>query len=730
MFNSIFLLFLGSCTNVEAQVSRNDTLQLDEVVVSASRFGEIKRLLPFQIEQIMSQEISFRNAQTSADVLAQSGQIFVQKSQAGGGSPILRGLEANRILLVVDGVRMNNAIFRGGHLQNVLRIDQQMIEQVEVVFGPNSVVYGSDALGGVIHFRSKMPTLSLTNKPLLQTSAMARYSSAANEKTTNVTFNYGRQKWGSLTSVSFSDFGDVRQGENRRKEYPDFGKRYFYTVQQQGQDVMRPNPDPNRQIGTAYAQLDLFQKVLFRPTAKSTHVLNLHYSTTTNVPRYDRLTVVSNGLPRFAEWYYGPEKRLMASYQSFYFGSKYYDELQVTAAFQRIEESRNSRTFGRDLLKSQVESVLAYSLNMDAQKKSGRNTFRYGLEWVYNSVHSEATNTDRSSGSQTAADTRYPDGGSSMNWLALYGTNHLQLAEKWFLQGGLRLNQVNLRAAFVSREFFPFPFDHAAQASTALTGNLGVVLIPGVKSKVSLLGSTGFRAPNVDDLGKVFDSQPGLVIVPNPMLKPEYAYNLEVSVEKWLANMLKFNGTVFHSWLQNALVTSPFQLNGKDSLLYNGQMSRIIANQNELRAAVRGMSLELNLYPAKGWRVMATYNVTKGTIQQSDKNRSPLDHIPPQYGKGSVEWTYKKWRMEALSMFNGWKRIEEYRLNAEDNESGATPDGMPSWWTLNLRAACRLSPTLTIQFAAENLLDTNYRMFASGVSAPGRNVLIALRASI
>ncbi len=154
-----YIFYLALIINTVPALSQqtgllSDTLQLDEVVISAGKFEQQKRTLPFQIEQISAKQIAFRNSQNAADMLMQTGQVYIQKSQGGGGSPVLRGFESNRILLVIDGVRMNNAIFRGGHLQNVLRIDQSMLERTEILLGPSSVVYGSDALGGVIHFQN------------------------------------------------------------------------------------------------------------------------------------------------------------------------------------------------------------------------------------------------------------------------------------------------------------------------------------------------------------------------------------------------------------------------------------------------------------------------------------------------------------------------------------------------------------------------------------------------
>ncbi|MCB0457504.1 MAG: TonB-dependent receptor plug domain-containing protein, partial [Flavobacteriaceae bacterium] len=148
--------------NFQIGLSENSFV-LDEVIVSANRFQESQRDVAQPVQVLNAKKLSFLNQQTSADVLQSSGNVFVQKSQMGGGSPVLRGFETNKVLMVVDGVRMNNAIYRGGHLQNVITLDNSMLDRLEVVFGPGSVVYGSDALGGVMHFYSKNPSLSYTD---------------------------------------------------------------------------------------------------------------------------------------------------------------------------------------------------------------------------------------------------------------------------------------------------------------------------------------------------------------------------------------------------------------------------------------------------------------------------------------------------------------------------------------------------------------------------------------
>ncbi|MBO0939179.1 TonB-dependent receptor [Fibrella sp. HMF5335] len=717
-----YLLFSLLTTLTYAQT---DTVRLNTVTVSATRFVQPARLSPYQIETVSRERIAFLNQQNTADLLQQTGNVFVQRSQGGGGSPVLRGFEASRVLLVVDGIRLNNAIFRAGHLQNVLRIDPAMLERAEVLFGPGSTLYGSDALGGVLYFQTRNPDLS-AGGTTFRPNAYVRAASATGERTAHVDLSIGTRRLGFLTGVTAASYGDVLQGANRSAAYPNFGKLLQYVDNASAPDQIVVNPDPNRQVGTAYQQLDLLQKVLFQPAEGIRHTLNVQYSTTGNVPRYDRLSEVTAGRPSYADWYYGPEKRLLTAYQlAVTRPTTAYDQLQVSAGYQAIEESRNSRRLGAATLKRQVENVGVWSLNADAQKQLGSHAFQYGLELTHNNVASTATRLNVKTGAITPADTRYPDGGSTLQTVALYLSDRLTISPVLNLQAGLRFTLTNLKATFRDKTFFPFPYNDIQQSPTGLAGSLGAVFTPTTASKISLLGSTGFRAPNVDDLTKVFESSPGTLIVPNPTIKPEYTYNVELSASQWLGDLLQLSGTVYHTWFENAIVVDAFTFNGASTVVYDGKDSRVLAPQNKRRAALSGYNLGATLRLGNALTVSGSVNGTTGRI--SDDKNTPLDHIPPTYGRASVSYRRAGVQLEAFTLFSGWKRIADYSPDGEDNGAYATPDGMPAWATANLRGSVRIGRIGSIQAACENLFDTNYRTFASGFSAPGRNFMLTLR---
>lgn len=707
--------------------AQEDTLRktIDEVVITANKFEMLRREVVQRIDIVNRRDMQWANSMNTADLLSNTGNILVQKSQGGGGSPIIRGFESNKVLLMVDGVRINNAIFRGGHLQNVLRIDNAILEKVEILYGPSSAMYGSDALGGVMHFITKKPLLNQK----ISGSALVRYSTATNEKTGHLDINAGGKRIASLTSISFSDFGDIVQGSRRKKEYPTFGERPFYVERINGIDSVVTNPNRNKQVGTAYMQYDVLEKVLFQQNTRTTHTLNIQFSNTGNVTRYDRLTEVdSKGMPKSAEWYYGPEQRMLASYHlDRKMNSALMDKFAMTIAWQNNKESRHSRKFNSSKLKSQNEQIGILSFDMDGFKKLKSHEINYGMEAYFNDLNSTAFFTNVNTLEETPADTRYPDGTNTMNTFAVYGQDRISLvADKLFFNVGVRYNYSMVKSTFTSFTFYAFPFDAVEQNSGAFSGTAGLLYLPNENTKVTLIASSGFRTPNLDDLAKVFESVAGRLIIPNPDLEPEYTTNFEIGLAQTLSGKAKMETGVFYTLIDNAIVTDVDQYNGQDSVMYGGVMSRVYSSQNKREAYIAGAYGTFGMEVWGGFSLSGTINYTYGRIREVT-GVTPLDHIPPVFGKAALQYRNHKMQGEFSFLFNGKKDISDYLLNAEDNEVYATPEGMPAWNTLNIRLSYQIHKYLNVQLACENILDTNYRVFASGVSAPGRNIRLTLR---
>ncbi len=701
----------------------------NETVVSANKTLEKRKDVAQKIQVIRSSEIQFQQQTSMADVLANSGSVFVQKSQLGGGSPIIRGFETNKVLLVVDGIRMNNAIYRGGHLQNVLTLDQANLDRAEVLFGPGSVIYGSDAIGGVMSFQTKKPQLSTTDKLLVRSGAYIRAFSAGAGFAANAQVNVGSKRLASFTSVSFASFGDLRQGSKRNEAIGNLGYRPWYVAQVNGQDSMMLNRDSSLQVKSGYSQYDVLQKISFVQKPGVLHHLNLQLSNSSNIDRYDRLTLMSGNKPRFAEWYYGPQFRLLTAYTlELTNKTSLYDNARVVLAYQGIEESRIDRRFQQVNRNHRTERLHIYTLNIDLMKKKGLHELRYGAEVYSNDVNSSAFSTNVVTGQQSTLNTRYPDGGSHMRGAAFYASHTYEVSKKLIINDGIRLSHVGLRAKFNDQTYFPFPFSEIQQDHLALNGNLGLIYMPTPKWRVTLNGSSAFRAPNVDDLSKVFESVPGSVIVPNPELKPEFAYNGEFGFQYNNQKNCSIGFNLYQTFLTNALTIGQGTFNGQDSIVFDGQLSQVLMTTNARRAVVRGIEAFFQAQLATFLQLSGTYNYTFGRIL-TDTIPYPLDHVPPAFGRLSLKYRKHKLQVEGFVMYSGWKYLKDYNMVGEDNFSYATPQGMPSWYTLNLRGSYMLSNQLSIQLACENLLDRNYRLFASNISAPGRNFILTLRGS-
>ena len=732
------MLYMSVCTF--AQQDSTEEKNLDEVVVFSNKFAEKKKNLAQKIDVLTAKTIARYNGQNAGDLLINSGNVFVQKSQQGGSSPVIRGFEASRVLLIVDGVRLNNAIYRAGHLQNIITVDQNMLERVEVLYGPASTIYGSDALGGVVHFRTKSPVLATGNKLHVTGAAFVRYSSANSEKTGHADVSLGGKKFAWLQSYTYSDFGDMKMGDNYKSKYPDFGRRSRYITRINGIDSVVTNSDDRVQKFSGYKQWDITQKLLFKQSDKVSHHLNFQYSNSSNVPRYDRLQDTRNfggsigTTLRYAEWFYGPQTRLMTAYELNVGQLGFLNDLRVNLNYQDIKESRQQREYRRyDRFDSRREHIKVFGFTIDGRKTWGNNELNIGIDGQLNDVKSVADRTNLTTGAVTKLDTRYPDGENNMNYFGVYAQHLLKFKNgRWVLNDGIRIQSVSLHSTIIDNSFFNLPVTDIKQTPFAVTGNLGLVYMTPKGFRATGNFASGFRAPNVDDAVRIFESSTATrrVLIPNADINPEYTYNFDLSFSQTIQDKVRFEVTGFYTLFRNAIASAPFKLNGQDSIIYNGIKCAVYASQNVNKAYVRGINARLAVQLGKKLSWDNTISQTYGRYQNADGTKKPLDHVPPVFGKTSLAYADKKFTTEIYGMFNGWKKIKDYNPDGEDNGQYATADCMPSWFTFNWRGSYKLTKNFTLQAGVENIGDRNYRYFASGFSAPGRNFIIALRAGL
>ncbi len=412
--------------------------------------------------------------------------------------------------------------------------------------------------------------------------------------------------------------------------------------------------------------------------------------------------------------------------------SKLYDQVKITAASQFFEESRIDRRVGNATQFERVEKVQASSLNADFIKTLFKSQFfNYGFEAVINQVDSKGQSVNISNQQVALASSRYPN--STWTSWAVYANYVAPLSTKWKMQSALRYNINGINADFTNNlNYYPLPVVQFKDNYHSITGNLGFVYQVDPSFSISPQVATGFRAPNVDDMGKIFDSQPGSLMLPNPQLSPEYAYNAELNLNKVLFGTIKLDVTGYYTWLDQAMVRRPTTFNGQTELLYSGELSKLFSLQNAAYAEVKGIQAGMEVALSKKLLLTSNYNWQKGVEELDDKTTSPSRHAAPNFGAIKLRFQGKKMTLELSSQYSAAMPFEKMPQEEIGKPAIYAKDAngkpySPSWMILKLAARIPLGPYLQVNFGVENMGDLQYRGYSSGIVSPGRNFQVSVK---
>ena len=727
---------------------QEETQALEEVILSIARSESNANQVAEKVSVIKSADVFLTSPTSGAELLELSPGVRVQKSQGGGGSPIIRGFEANRVLIVVDGVRMNNAIYRSGHLQNSITIDPNNIERVEVIFGSSSVGYGSDAMGGVIHYYTKTPILKASKK--INSSFTSNYSSANKSISNNYIANYSKDNWGSLTSLTISKYGDIKIGKNRNHGYDNWGLTPLFSENSRYNYYPEPtvNKNENIQKNTEYSQVDLFQKFLFKIGETNILNVNFQFSESSDIDRYDQLTIPMGNSLKFAEWYYGPQKRFLISPSLKIFPEKKFMKKGViTLGIQKINESRIKRRFNALNRSYQIEDLKVFSINGDFDTYfDGGHSISYGLESTYNYNNSRAydrileisDNKVTGFSQEIAIPTRYPSNGSSYTSFASYINWSWNMSEFFTFNVGTRLTFTGIKASWDDLISVNPQLSDIDLNSEALTTTVSIKLRPSKKVQINTVLSSGFRNPNIDDIGKIRENN-GLLVVPNTFLKPEYAYNLDLGIDfKSLDNnnFISIRGfsTIIsrHIARSNYTVFSDITTPDLSTIIYNGEEVNTIANKNLGNRFIHGFSIDgfskiLN-------DLKLNYSITH-TQGDTNETYGPLPSISPLFGSLAMSYKKEDVNIQAIYKFSEAKDVNDYSLGGEDGldetpfvieNNSLNYLGSPKWSDLSIYGSKNISSNIILRLGLTNVFDYHYRTFASGISSPGRSIEIGI----
>ncbi len=668
-------LSLGDLLNVKA--------------VSASRHEQRQIDSPRSMSVITAAEIKLRNYRTVPEALNEVVGVMVQETNYGGGSPIIRGMIGNRILILVDGIRLNNSIYRLGPNQYLNTIDLSQVERIEVIRGPGSVLYGSDAMGGLVNVITK-PAAGTGTGSEFSSRISARYSSADAGLITRVEAGGSRGKVGVFGGISGKRFGNLRTG---------------------GGNGAVPH--------SGYEEVDGDLKVTYDASAEDHFTFAVQRVRQQGVERADLL---ASGSELHYEW--SPQARSLGylQYARRNLG-RHFTNLQAGLIYHNQREILHRISDMRQTFEARNEdSVSSRGAMVQLGTPMGeRHLLTYGTEIYRESIRSEGVESQRSTGQRFEVSGTYPDG-SSGGSEAIFLQDEYQVSKRLAVNLGARFSEYHLKAPPAGDAASKIAVDTSigkltASAYASWELATGVYAVGGV--------AQGFRAPNLND-SALLGLREGRYEVGNPELKHEDSINYEAGL-KVQRDRFSITGTYFVSDYTNLIDRAPSLFLGLTFRDVNGNGVKdrgepnIFQRQNIGRALVQGMGSEIQVRLPSSWGIFGNVAWTRG----EDLNAAmPLSRIPPIKGIAGVRWApARNFLLEAYTFGTRAQR----RLSPGDlRDARIQRGGTPGFTILNFRGSLEIPSIGMLSAGLENATNLAYRWHGSGIDAPGINVVVGL----
>lgn len=697
----------GNKSIINNKSNITDTIKLTPklYLLNEINFEDVKTPLIYNstlYNKIRRNKIELIKSSNTADLFSKALGINIQESQSGGGSPNLRGMEANRLLIIVDDIPINNAIYRSGHVQSSNRINPFFIDNIRVVTGPASVVYGDGAMGGAIIIN----TLNNESSKGVSNIIEQKYKSSSLSSSLKYLNTTSFKNLEFITAFAIEANGNLKMGRNRLHGFTNWGNESTITKK-------------NEQLETKYSKYDFIQKLIIQQKA-NTISLNSQFSTTSDISRFDKLNDIEDGIRKYKNWYYGPQQRLA---QSLKINNKnknlISDNKSLIIAWQNHKESRHKQKYNDSLQSNRYEDVTIMDIILDFKKSIRKADFNYGISLRKQNVNSDANFSPTNNLLKNT--TRYPDGGSKVMDAAVYTQFKYKVLKNTTIFFGERYNLNYLTARFNDNSIYNLPYNEITTNNTSLVSSILLQQKLSTKITTNISYYMGYRNPNIDDVGKIFSKNDLSVVVPNENLQPERTNNLEYNLN-YNSSIIKFELQLFKTKIKDAIERSNSNLFGQDSIYYDGDLMQVQMNQNIESAEINGLSFGSEISITKKLKFDFKINYIEGI---TDKGR-PLAHIPPINSQINLNYNLKKHFFTLSHIYNGWKKAEDYDDNGVDNLDEATEQGTPAWQIINLAYHNTISSSITFSISAENLFDAHYKTFGSGLSASGRNFIVSL----
>ena len=666
-----FLLSLIFSINVSAQKEDSSYVNLDSAIVTSRSIKILDTKNPLVISSITNQQIIEKGARTTPEALMGVSGVFIQKTNHGGGSAFIRGLTGNQTLIVLDGIRLNNAIYRYGPNQYLNTIDMFSVDIIDVLKGIGAVEYGSDAMGGVIHIKTKENASQELNKISLNNTS--KFISSDMEKTNRTAIQYATNKWDFIGGISLKKYGDLVGGGNIGKQNP-----------------------------TGYNELNYDLKTRIKISNQSELIYSSQNTIQKNVPIYHKIA-----LENFKTNQIDYQVRYLNYLKYKHVSNKrWISEIIINASTQRTIEQRSNQKNNSSIFRNEADTVKNIGLTAEIVSKPNKNwTMNSGFDYYKDAIFSEAIETSSDINTQVIKRGLYPNGSIYKN-SSLFNIHNLNF-NKLNIVAGLRYN-------FLHIQMNELTLGNIAINPAALVSNFGFNYQ--LNQHGFLFGSitTGYRAPNIDDLGSL-----GIVDfryeIPSYDLRPEKSLNTEIGY-KYRSNKIDFSIAAFKMKLKDIIAR----------VLVDGQVINgynVYNKKNIESSYINGAEVNYTYLLSKylTWYTNATYsygqNVTKN---------EPMRRIPPLFGQNKISFVKKNKTLAISHQFAG-KQDRLAQGDKDDNRIGKL--GTPGWNIFNIDAGWQVK-NLSLNTSLINISNVQYKTHGSGVYGVGRAVNLTIQWNI
>ena len=664
-----FVLFLFA---VGAPAFAQDDERIDEIQVTATRRPTSTETVSAALTAVSTEKIE--SSKLTTDALMMEPGIFLQQTTPGQGAAIVRGLKGSEVLHLVDGFRLNNAIFRNAPTQYLALVAPGGVERIEVVRGAQASLYGSDAVGGVVQVLSRVPSF---DAPGSRGSAYLAYDTADLGKIIRGSFESGNERLAGLISAEYLDTGNRRIGGGQR---------------------VAPS---------AYESKGARIAVSATPDELNSWLFDLQYARQPSTPRVDELVPgFGQTEPSSEEFLFSPNERLFAHVRHSRKDWIWSADWNFDAGWQQIVDDRITRNFGSQDRRHEENSSDLFGLTVSAAKDSDRGSWIVGVDYYHDKVESRRIEEDIVSGQTQSVQPRFPDG-STVNHAAIYGNILHRLGNRHSLSGGLRFSAIDTDLVVTSTR------------QDNISGDIGWIFDATEQTQLVANVGYGFRAPNVFDLGTLGERPGNRFNIPNPGLDSEritqFDFGLRHHAENWNAELTLF--ALRYTDRIASVLTGAVTMDGRD----------VVQNQNVSSADIRGVEASLHMTLTPSMTADLIVNYLHGEQAETDGSENPADRIPPFNGRLSLRYqANESLQIETFFLFAG----SQDRLSPRDlQDVRISPAGTPGWVTANIAVTWQAGERWQATARVENILDKNYRMHGSGIDATGGNLLLSLNYS-